>query len=512
MLCHSIGKMRRSCFIRLAGATVIATFVAGVAAFAVPAPVHAAAPVLPSLGEAAGDTLSGVQEREVGERIMRELRRNGTLLEDRELAEALNRFAGDIARAAPASGQAFEFFLVRDPSLNAFALPGGFVGVHTGLAIAAQTESELASVLAHEIGHVTQRHIARMLAQNQQSSLISLAAVLAAIVAAGASDGQAAAGLVALGGSVHEQQMLAFSREAEREADRVGLEILREAGFVPQDMIAFFTRMQRATRVYDTGAPAYLRTHPLTSERMADIRNRLGETAPPPARAPGLDFLLLRAKLIAAAGSERRDHDAARRLLESGLETAVGLERVAGHYGLAVVALETGDTAAAGQALERALDALRRAPGTPQGHPLLASLRVRIALQAGGAQAALGPLREAMAEFPLAGGLQVMNADLLLRAGRSDEALRFLEDRLELTRADPELWRLLAIARAEAGQPGLAHWATAERYALLGGWAAALEQLRLAGQDPALSYYELSRLDVRKREFEAELLREREER
>ncbi|MEZ5651201.1 MAG: M48 family metalloprotease [Burkholderiaceae bacterium] len=208
-----------------------------------PAPAclaQAPGPVLPSLGDAAGDTLSPLQERRVGERIMGELRRSGVLLDDPELTHALNRFAHRIADAVPTGGQDFEFFLVRDASLNAFALPGGFVGVHSGLMIGAQTESELASVIAHEIGHVTQRHIARMLAQNRQSSLISLAAVVAAIVAAGASDTQAAAGLVALGGSVHEQQMLAFSREAEREADRVGLELMREAGFEAQDMISFF--------------------------------------------------------------------------------------------------------------------------------------------------------------------------------------------------------------------------------------------------------------------------------
>ncbi len=512
-LWHSIGKMSRKCLRRIVCAVSIAAL-ASLPPLSAPA-VAQQGPLLPSLGDAAADELSPAQERRVGERIMRDMRRTGTLLEDRELTRALNAFARPIVQAAPPTAQGFEFFLVRDDSLNAFALPGGFVGVHSGLMLAAETESELASVIAHEIGHVTQRHIARMLAQNRQSSLVSLAAVMAAIVAAGASNSQAAAGLVALGGSVHEQQMLAFSRDAEREADRVGLEILRSAGFEPTDMITFFSRMQRATRVYESGAPPYLRTHPLTSDRMADIRSRLGELAdsggPAADRIAGLDFELMRAKLRASAGDGRRERVSAVRGFEAERLSASGVTGVAAWYGQSVAELSLEDVSAARASLEKAGAALAEIPGAPADHAFLASQRARIVLADQGPEAALAEVGRGLEAFPDSVAMQVLQADLMLRLDKVDAALAILESRLETTRSDPELWRLLALARSAHGNRGMAHWATAERYALLGGWAAAIDQLRLATDDPSLGHYELAQVDARRREFEEMLRREREE-
>jgi len=262
---------------------------------------HAQIDNLPRLGDAGGAELPPETERRIGEAIMADLRREEAILDDAELTDYLNNFAAQLTSTRAARGLSFEFFLLRDSSLNAFALPGGYIGVHSGLVVTAQTESELASVLAHEVGHVTQRHVARMLAQNQRSSVLSLAAVVVALIAA-SSNPNAAAGLIALGGSVQESTMLSFSRDAEREADRVGLDILRQAGFQTKDMVAFFARMQQATRVYESDAPAYLRTHPLTGARMSDIQNRVLEQ-PYRQRADSLDFHLVRAKLSALANT-----------------------------------------------------------------------------------------------------------------------------------------------------------------------------------------------------------------
>ncbi|MEZ5739949.1 MAG: M48 family metalloprotease [Burkholderiaceae bacterium] len=477
------------------------------------APVHAQANTLPSLGDAGGSTLSPGEEREVGERIMRDLTRSGSLLDDIELTQYLNEFAARLVNTSAARGHSFEFFLVRDPSLNAFALPGGYVGVHTGLLLGTQTESELASVLAHEIGHVTQRHIARMLEQNRQSSLLSMSAVLLAILAATA-DPQAAGGLVALGGSVHEQQMLSFSRDAEREADRVGLEILRDGGFDTADMVAFFERLQRATRVYDRGAPSYLRTHPLTTERMADIRNRIGDGVV--LRHPdGLGFHLARAKAQALASSGSDGLRSAREAFQAALDQRSYASEIATWYGMATVQTELNDLTAAREALARArrlLPADASPGGQPGVHPFFESLQARLALQAGDVPGALAAATEGARRFPGARALTTLRAELMVRLGRHAEALGFLEDQLQLYRGNPELWRLLAQAHAGLGQTGLAHVATGEQYALLGGWAAALNQMRLAQQDRSLNFYDLARIDTRIRTFEAALLREREDR
>ena len=204
---------------------------------------------LPKLGDASGDELSPAKERALGESIMRQIRRDSAYLDDAELVDYLNRVAAPLMATPAAAGHVFEFFAVDDGAINAFALPGGFIGVHSGLIIASESESELASVLAHEIGHVTQRHVARMLAQQKQISMVSMATMILALLAA-RSNPQAAMGGVMLGDQLSRSNMLSFSRDAEREADRVGFEMLRQAGFDVQSMVSFFNRLQLASRFY----------------------------------------------------------------------------------------------------------------------------------------------------------------------------------------------------------------------------------------------------------------------
>jgi predicted Zn-dependent protease len=217
--------------------------------------------------------LSPSTERKLGESIMRDIRRSQAGDEDLDVIAYLDTLGRRLIDASK-SGQDFEFFLVRDSSLNAFALPGGFIGVHAGLIAAAESESELAGVLAHEIGHVTQRHIARMLGKSRDAGIAQMVGLVLAALAA-RSNPQATPGLIALGQQMAQDQMLSFSRDAEREADRIGFDTLTRAGFDPQGMVSFFGRIQRASRVYESAAPAYLRTHPLTTERMSDMQARI---------------------------------------------------------------------------------------------------------------------------------------------------------------------------------------------------------------------------------------------
>ncbi|MGH8671686.1 MAG: M48 family metallopeptidase, partial [Burkholderiales bacterium] len=256
---------------------------------------------LPDLGDAAQSDFSPLQERRVGDEVMRSIRNSGALLDDPEIDQYLNGLGYRLLKDTPTGGQDFQFFVIRDRTLNAFALPGGYIGVHTGLIATARTESELASVLAHEIGHVTQRHLARMVAAQKQSTIPSLAAMAAAILAASYNPQLANAALTAVqAGAV--QRQINFTREHEREADRIGLQILHSAKFDVHAMPEFFERLQRFNRFYDNNAPAYLRTHPLTTERIADIENRL-LTLPYRQVTDSLDFQLLRAKLHASDGT-----------------------------------------------------------------------------------------------------------------------------------------------------------------------------------------------------------------
>src|SRR5205085_438326 len=193
---------------------------------------------------------------------------------DAEATDYITSLGKRLATQGPDARQDLDFFLIDDRQINAFALPGGHIGVNTGLLLAAQNESEVASVLALEIAHVTQRHIGRIIAQQKSGTILSLAGMALAVLASRAgSDLGIAAASAAQAGAM--QNMLNFTRDHEREADRVGLQTLEAAGFDVRAMPVFFERLQRATRIYEGGAPTYLRTHPVTHERIADIQNRI---------------------------------------------------------------------------------------------------------------------------------------------------------------------------------------------------------------------------------------------
>ncbi|MEN9867890.1 MAG: hypothetical protein RL748_3480, partial [Pseudomonadota bacterium] len=218
---------------------------------------------LPNLGDTVREALSPQLERKLGDEIMRDILRDPDFIDDPMVLEYLGNFGNNLVAAYPgARGEAnydYTFFAVRDPVLNAFALPGGNIAVHTGLMLAAQTESELAAVMAHEIGHVAQRHIARGLGQQKQDALIPLASALLAILAARSnsnSNADAAVALLQGGQGLAVQRQLNFSRDLEREADRVGFQILKDANFDTSGMVAFFGRMQTASRNYSDNVPA----------------------------------------------------------------------------------------------------------------------------------------------------------------------------------------------------------------------------------------------------------------
>ena len=216
--------------------------------FAVPARAHAQNLNLPDLGGVADIALSPQAERRLGESIMRDIRRDPDYVEDPEVTDYLDTLGDRLVNALPGANQDFEFFAVRDPAINAFALPGGFVGVNTGLINIADNESELASVLAHEITHVTQRHIARLLSQQQQMQLPTMAAMVAAILL-GNSRPDLAAGAAAAVGAGNVQAQIRYTRSYEQEADRIGFQRLVAAGFDPQGMPEFFEKDRKSTRL-----------------------------------------------------------------------------------------------------------------------------------------------------------------------------------------------------------------------------------------------------------------------
>lgn len=235
------------------------------------------APQLPDLGDSSQVGFTPAQERKVGEAIIRQIRAQGAYLQDPEVNDYLNELGHRLVVASHDAKQDFEFFAVPDSQINAFALPGGYIGVHTGLILLAQNESELASVLAHEISHVTQRHMARMVANQKNSMLMSLAGLALAILASrgnGPNSGQNVQAALAGSQALQAQNQLNFTRDNEYEADRIGFARLIAAGYDPNSMAVFMERLQRANRFAEGTAPSYLRTHPITYERIAEAQSR----------------------------------------------------------------------------------------------------------------------------------------------------------------------------------------------------------------------------------------------
>ncbi|OGA70098.1 MAG: hypothetical protein A3G81_26365 [Betaproteobacteria bacterium RIFCSPLOWO2_12_FULL_65_14] len=459
------------------------------AAAAIALAPRAWAQALPDLGGTGEAALSPSVERRLGESIVRDMRRDPAFIDDPEISEYLGVLGARLTQVTPGARQDFEFFAVRDASINAFALPGGYVGVHTGLLNAAETESELASVLAHEIAHVTQRHIARMLGQQQQMQLPVMAAIAAAILL-GRSRPDLASGAAAAAQAGAVSAQLSYSREFERDADRVGLQALAEAGFDARSMAVFFEKMQRAQRVGDDGTlPGYLRTHPLSTERIADVQNKVA-ALPYKQHLDSAEFYLVRAKLRAEAGDVR---DAVSHFQGSVRDKRYASEAAA-RYGLVSALLRARRFKEADQEL-----AALRASGA--SGPMIETLAGRVKQALGDNAAAEKLLAQARTRYPHSRPVLYAHIGTLLDAARQQEAAAVLLEAVRSYPGDPRLRELQSRSYAALGKRLLQHQAQAEYYALQGSLPAAIEQLQLARSAGDGDFYQLSVVDARLKEL-----------
>jgi beta-barrel assembly-enhancing protease len=446
---------------------------------------------LPELGDTSGALLSPQMERRIGEEAMRDIRlHDPNFVDDAELTEYINAIGLRIVAANQDVRQDFEFFLLQDNTINAFAMPGGFVGVHTGLLLAAQTESELAGVLAHEVAHVSQHHIARLIGKQEQLSVPTLAAVVLGLLAARSSPDVTQA-LIAGAGATGIQSQLNYTRDFEREADRIGFQFLQQAGFDVGGMASFFERMQKANRLYENSAPAYLRTHPLTSERIADMQNR-AQTAAYKQTPDSIEFHLARAKLRAEQGLPR---DAVAYFDDLVRQHRYASEAGA-RYGLASALARTRDFPRAGNEIET----LRKLIGA---HPMVELLAARIRSGAGDPSGAREVLRAALARVPNYKPLHYAYVEALQTSGQNQAATEWLAELMKVYPRDVRLYGLQAKSYAALGKRLLQHQALAEVYVLQGTLPAAIEQLQLAQKSGDGDFYQLSSVEARLRDLRA---------
>ena len=451
---------------------------------------------LPDLGEAAQADLSPAMEKRIGEETMRDIRLHEvSYLDDAEVAGYLNRLGHKLTAQVEERQQDFEFFALRDPTLNAFAMPGGYIGVHTGLILAAQSESELASVLAHEISHVTQRHLARMVAKASQGQMAALLAMAAAIIAA-RNNPDVAIGAAMAGQAAAIQNQLNYSRDFEREADRKGLDLLQKAGFDVRGMASFFERLQKASRLYENNAPAYLRTHPLTTERISDMNNRI-QMEPYHQVADSLGFLLVRAKLHSI---ELAPEDAAVDF-ETQLKERKFTSEIATRYGLAEAYLRSRNITAA----EAQIAELRRLKAAS---PMIETLAAELRSRQSDIPGATKILHDAAGRYPQDRAVAYAYVDALLEGHHADEAQKFATADLVAHSTDFRMRGLQAKAYALQGRQLRQHWAQGESYALQGLLIPAIEQFQFAQKSSDGDFYERSQVDARLRELKAQQMEE----
>ena len=444
---------------------------------------------LPDIGTPADATITRGDEYQIGQMIVRGLREQGQVLDDPEVNDYIQTLGSKIAAQAQDGGQRFQFFVVRDPTINAFALPGGFVGVNQGLVTATANEAQLASVLAHEIAHVTQRHIARSIRAQGRQSLASAAAILAAILI-GATTGAADAAQagIAIAQGTAAQQRINFTRANEYEADRIGIGFLAASGFDPFAMPDFFETLGRRSGLGGSMVPEFLQTHPVTSNRIAESRDRAGQiTRNVQPESPAYQYVRERVRVLGAPpDADLRPYYAA---LREGRTLTPGQQ-----YGEALARLQAGEReAAAGTLIE--LTAAR------QGSPMLEAALGQSLMAAGRQEQALQTFQKALAIAPRNVPLSVRYAEALMQAGRAREAHAILLDVFNNVAPTPEQIRLTALAASAAGHTGDAYYYMSEYHIANGDLPLAGKQLELALAAPGLTPVQRARFSARLKEI-----------
>ena len=448
---------------------------------------------LPDFGDVSEATLSPADERALGEAFMREIRSRLTLVDDPLVERYMQSLGYRLVASSDRYDLQFTFFMVEDPSLNAFAAPGGFVGVNSGMILATQSESEFASVLAHEIAHVTQRHIVRSIDHASRSNLPVLAGILAAIII-GAQDVEVGQATVAAVVGSTAQRQINFTRQNEIEADRVGIRILANAGFDPREMAGVFEKLQNAAR-YSPRAPEFLSTHPVTTNRIAEARDR-AERFPYRQHQSSESYYLVRAKLRARTTGD------AKRVLDQLVEersTGRAQSPTANTYGQAIALARLGREGDAREILERLVES------HPDNLTFLDELAGTL-LRSGDVSRALALYSEALDLYPDDKGLIRRHAAALNEAGRPHDALKLIEEYEQLHPIDSEMYRQRADAYQKLGRLLESRADLAEHYYLSGHLGAAIQQLRLASQAPKQEgdYYAVARIEARLEALEAE--------
>lgn len=442
---------------------------------------------LPSLGDASSAIVSPQQEHQLGRAWLSMLRGQVAQLSDPQLKDFVETTVYRLAETSQLQDRRLEFILINSKELNAFAAPGGIVGVNGGLFLNAQTEAEWAAVLAHELAHLSQRHFARGLEAQQHMQVPVLAAMLAGIViaAAGAGDAGIATIMGSQAAAIQEQQR--FSRQNEQEADRIGVINLEKAGYDPRAMPNMFERLMRQYR-FDARPPEFLLDHPVTESRIADTRNR-AEQEKVGGKEDSIRYQLMRAR--AALFYEETPGIAAKRFRAQLDENP---KSEAARYGLAIAQIKSGQL---NEARENLKPLLAKDPNDITYNLAQIELDAANNRMADARQRGDRMLTLYQDNYPL----NQNHVDLLLKQNRPAEAEKALEVLLKARPADPDIWSLVADTRGLSGDMVGSNQAHAEFFALTGDYKQAQQQLEFAKRRSNNNFQLASRIDARQKEL-----------
>jgi len=448
---------------------------------------------LPELGSHFDNLLTQNDEKKITFQILSQVYQSNNVINDSEINNYIERLGSKLSMEGTDDKLSLKFFIIDDPSINAFAMLGGIIGIHTGLIFAANTESELSSVLSHEIAHITQKHLLRLFDSQARNSFKSYLALAIAILAA-RSNSQVASGAIVAANAAQVQSALDFTRENEKEADRVGIEILNKSGFDPKGFIDFFRTLQRFNTFSSGAAPSFLRTHPITSDRISDIEDRLKEFRYVQ-KASNLEFYLIKAKLKAFLG----DKDLIVGIFEREINDKTSLNLEASLFGLSYAYLRKNDVFKARKTfnLIKNLD-----------NPMFYQLEATILVNEKKYEEASKVYKDALEKYANNISLIIGKANLLINSKQANLAIEFLKKYVDLYPSNHLIYESLAKSYSIVGKKLLEHENLANAFYYKYDIQEAVTQMDLATKANDGNFYEKSRVEFRLNELkrEADLL------
>jgi len=448
---------------------------------------------LPELGSHFDNLLTTNDEKKITFQILGQVNQSENLITDTEINSYINNLGRKLLLNGTNENFPLKFFIINDPSINAFAMLGGIIGVHSGLILATNTESELSSVLSHEIAHITQKHLLRLFDSQARNVFKSYIALAVAILAA-RSNPQVASGAMAAASASQIQNTLDFTRENEKEADRVGMEILNKAGFDPKGFIDFFHTIEKFNEFSSGAAPAFLRTHPITGERISDIQDRLKDYQYIQ-KSSNFDFYLVKAKLKAFLG----DKENIINYFEREINNKNSLNEKASYFGLTYAYLRNNEINKAREVFE----ILKNIENS-----MVFQLNATLLISEKKYKEAYEVYVNGLKKYPNNITLVAGAANLLIRSGQAAEALVFLKKYTSLYSSNSLIYELFAQVYSVQGLKLLEHESLSNAYYYKYDIQEAVTQMDLATKANDGNFYEKSRVEFRLNELkrEAELL------